>query len=47
MYTICNLYDLTHTMAADYLGGFTYPWEALKGIKDTILALGEGLDKEA
>ena len=44
MYTIENLFDLTHTMAADYLKGFTYPWEALKGIKDMILELGAKLD---
>lgn len=40
---ICDLYDLTHTAAADYLSTFTYPWEALKGIKDMIIALGEAL----
>ena len=44
MHTIQNLFDLSHTLAAEYLGGFTYPWEALKGIKDLILALGAGLD---
>ena len=44
MYTISDLYDLTHTLAADYLKQFTYPWEALKGIKDLILSLGEKLD---
>ena len=37
MYTITDLYDLDHTLAADYLKGFTYPWEALKGIKELIL----------
>ena len=31
-------------MAADYLKQFTYPWEALKGIKDEIIRLGESLD---
>ena len=46
MYTIENLFDLTHTMAADYLKGFTYPWEALKGIKNLILELGAKLDPE-
>lgn len=46
MTTICDLYDLTHTIAADYLSKFTYPWEALKGIKDEILRLGAALDKE-
>ena len=43
MYTISDLYDLTHTAAADYLSQFTYPWEALKGIKDMILELGSRL----
>ena len=45
MYTINDLYDLEHTIAADYLRQFTYPWEALKGIKDLIISLGEKLDK--
>ena len=44
MYMINDLYDLTHTLAADYLQGFTYPWEALKGIKEEILRIGQGLD---
>ena len=43
MYTIKDMYDLDHTLAADYLKGFTYPWEALKGIKDMILKLGASL----
>ena len=43
MYTIENLYDLSHTLAAEYLGGFTWPWEALKGIKELIVTLGAGL----
>ena len=42
--TIQALFDLEHTLAADYLRGFTYPWEALPGIKDMIVALGETLD---
>ena len=46
MYSISELYDLTHTKAAEYLGGFTYPWEALKGIKDMILALGPTLGED-
>ena len=44
MLTIHDLYDLTHTQAADYLAGFTYPWEALGGIKGLIVTLGEALD---
>ena len=46
MYTIEELYDLTHTLAADYLRGFTYPWEALGGIRAMILELGPKLDPE-
>ncbi len=46
MYTICDLYDLTHTQANEYLKEFTYPWEALAGIKEMILALGEKLGEE-
>ena len=46
MYTVGRLYDLEHTLAKAYLGGFTYPWEALQGIKDTIIALGEGLGED-
>ena len=43
MMTIRDMYDLDHTLAKDYLSQFTYPWEALKGIKDMIIALGEKL----
>lgn len=43
---ISALYDLTHTIAADYLKGFTYPWEALDGIKSLILAIGPTLNPE-
>ena len=46
MYTITDLYDLNETLAKDYLAGFTYPWEALKGIKDMIIALGQTLGAE-
>lgn len=46
MYTISDLYDLEHTLAKDYLAGFTYPWEALKGIKDMILTLGAALGED-
>ena len=44
MYTITDLYDLDHTLAKDYLSQFTYPWEALNGIKDMIIELGKTLD---
>jgi len=43
---ITQLYDLNHTQAAGYLAEFTYPWEALPGIKAMILALGETLNKD-
>lgn len=46
MVTIQELYDLDHTLAKSYLAGFTYPWEALKGIKDFILRLGSGLGED-
>ena len=46
MYTIKDLYDLDHTMAKEYLQQFTYPWEALKGIKELIVELGKNLDPE-
>ena len=46
MVTIQELYDLEHTLAKSYLAGFTYPWEALKGIKDFILRLGSGLGED-
>ena len=40
---IKDLYDLSHTKAASYLEGFEYPWEALSGISDMVLALGATL----
>jgi len=48
MYTINDLYDLEHTYpeAKEYLSQFTYPWEALKGIKDLILKIGAALPEE-
>ena len=39
-----DLYDLSHTIAGDYLTGFTYPWEALPGIAELIRGLGQELD---
>ena len=45
MLEIKELYDLDHTLAKDYLSQFTYPWEALKGIKDFIISLGKTLDQ--
>lgn len=40
-----DLFDLSHTMAAEYLSGYEYPWQALSGIKDMIASLGDKLDK--
>lgn len=41
---IKELYDLSQTIAGEYLADFTYPWEALDGIKDYIKKLGPTLD---
>lgn len=41
-----NLYDLTQTIAADFLRQFTYPWEALPKIGEYIIELGNTLDPE-
>lgn len=38
-----DLYDLSHTLASDYLVRFEYPWQALKGIHDLIVNLGPQL----
>ena len=43
---ITELYDLEHTQAKAYLQQFTYPWEALGGIKEMILALGKTLGED-
>lgn len=43
---INELYDLDHTLAKSYLEQYTYPWEALKGIKDFILSIGPTLGDE-
>lgn len=41
-----ELYDLTHTAAKPLLEKTEYPWEALSGIGDFILELGETLPAE-
>ena len=43
---ITNLYDLSQTIAGEYLKQFTYPWEALSGISEFIRTLGPTLDSE-
>nr|MBQ8244875.1 UDP-N-acetylglucosamine pyrophosphorylase [Oscillospiraceae bacterium] len=46
MIKTADLYDLTHSLAGNYLSGFDYPWQALSGIKDLILTLGPQLGEE-
>ena len=41
-----DLFDLSHSLAGAWLGEFEYPWQALKGIKDFILALGPTLGED-
>lgn len=44
---ISNLYSSPFmTIASEYLSHFTYPWEALAGIKDYIIELGKTLDPD-
>ena len=38
-----ELFDMSHTLAGEYLNGFEYPWQALSGIKALILELGSKL----
>ena len=45
-YEISNMFDLTQTLAGDYLKQFTFPWEALDGIGKMICELGEALSGE-
>ena len=46
-----GLFDLSHSLAGEYLARFEYPWQALDGIKELILslgpALGEGYEERA
>jgi NDP-sugar pyrophosphorylase family protein len=44
--TIHDLFSLDQTAAGEYLSGFTYPWEALGGIHDLILKIGELLPED-
>ena len=43
---VCDLFDLNHTAAAEYLSKYTYPWEVLADIKDIILNIGNNIDPE-
>ena len=46
MLTVNELYDLSHSLAGNYLKQFTYPWEALAGISDLILEIGKQLPED-
>ena len=43
---IADLFDLKETRAAEYLKGFEYPWEALGGIHDLIIRIGQSLPED-
>lgn len=43
---IKNMYDLTETIAAEYMQTAEYPWELLDGLSDYIKKLGSTLDPE-
>ena len=38
-----KLFDLSHSIAGEYLKQFSYPWQALDGVKELILTLGPAL----
>lgn len=44
--TISELFDLSHSIAGEYLAQFKYPWEALKGIEKFIIELGQTLSPD-
>ena len=44
--TIAELYNLSHSIAGEYLAQFTYPCEALKGIEKFIIELGNTLSPD-
>lgn len=46
MYTVKDMYDLSHSMAGKYLEQYEYPWQALAGIKALILELGPQLGED-
>lgn len=46
MIETCKLWDKGHSLADEYLDGFVYPWEALKGIKELIIRIGGSLSPE-
>lgn len=46
MLKIKDMYDLDHTIAKEYLEKFEYPWEALSGLKEYIVELGNTLPED-
>ena len=46
MLKTADLYDMTHSLAGNYLSRFDYPWQALKGIRELIVTLGSQLGEE-
>ncbi len=44
--SVMDLYDLSHSRAGEYLQQFEFPWEALSGISDLIVELGQKLSTE-
>ena len=41
-----DLFDFSHSISGPYLMGFSYPWQALAGIKQLILDLGKQLGSD-
>ena len=41
-----ELYDMSHSLAGEFLQRFEYPWQALSGIKNLILELGSKLGSD-
>ena len=46
MYTTKDLFEEGHSLASSYIHSFTYPWEALSGIKNLILEIGKTLSPD-
>jgi Nucleoside-diphosphate-sugar pyrophosphorylase involved in lipopolysaccharide biosynthesis/translation initiation factor 2B, gamma/epsilon subunits (eIF-2Bgamma/eIF-2Bepsilon) len=46
MYKINDLFDLSHTRAAEIFAGKEYPWEVLDDIKPFIMKLGGTLPED-
>ncbi len=41
-----NLYDLSHTLVAEWMEDYSYPWEVLPHIKEIILEIGASLSTD-